>query len=649
VVAVMVLRQFGIGPAASLLAAGRMHGSERIIVADFAAGADSSLSHVVTEAVRTDLGESRAVSVVAPATIAATLQRMQRAPSSTLDAALAREVAQRAGVKAIVTGDVTPLGQGFVVSLRLVTADSANELAAFRATADGPSQLLATIDELTRKLRGRIGESLRAVRDAPPLDQVTTTSLDALRRYAEAVRVSDLQGDYQHALQFLREAVALDTTFAMAYRKEGVELALLGMPAEQVDSAVTRAWRYRDRLPPRERYVTEGTYWSVFPHADRRKAAEAYQAVLDIDSTDDIAANNLAGVLRSLRRFAQAESLYRAINLMHPSTTGLGVYGGLLLREGKVAEADSVYGEMARRIPNAPGSRVYPATMMYARGQPDSAEAFWRTLRDDADPLIRITSISSLAGFALLHGRVAEAKRLSHQALAMNAARGVPTNPLADALTNADIAIWFYDRPDAAVNALDAALARAPLRILPPAQRAYYGIAIYYAWAGRPDRARAIVDQARTELDARTFASFSDQRHEAMGWILEAEGKAADGIRELWASDSLPDGPSSDCTHCVDIDLALAYDHANLPDSAIKYMRAYLGATFERSPPVDAEFLAPMLSRLAAREEERGDLAAAAEHYAQFIALWKDADSELQPRVAEARRRLAIIQPKLSR
>src|SRR5678815_5425831 len=48
VIAVMVLRGFGVGPAASLLAAGRLHGRERLLVTDFAAGKDSSLSHVVT-------------------------------------------------------------------------------------------------------------------------------------------------------------------------------------------------------------------------------------------------------------------------------------------------------------------------------------------------------------------------------------------------------------------------------------------------------------------------------------------------------------------------------------------------------------------------------------------------------------------------
>src|SRR4051812_17278191 len=55
VIAIMVLRVFGVGPAASLLAAGRLGRSERLMIVDFTAGKDSSLSHVVTEAVRTNL------------------------------------------------------------------------------------------------------------------------------------------------------------------------------------------------------------------------------------------------------------------------------------------------------------------------------------------------------------------------------------------------------------------------------------------------------------------------------------------------------------------------------------------------------------------------------------------------------------------
>jgi hypothetical protein len=146
---------------------------------------------------------------------------MQRAPNTRLDVSLAREVAQREGAKAVVDGDITPLGAGFVVSLRLIGADSAQELASFRETADSPRDLLPAIDKLTRALRGKIGESLRSVRSSPRLDQVTTTSLPALRAYAEASTANSL-GDYAKSVKLLEEAIALDTSFAMAYRKLAV-------------------------------------------------------------------------------------------------------------------------------------------------------------------------------------------------------------------------------------------------------------------------------------------------------------------------------------------------------------------------------------------------------------------------------------------
>ena len=91
VVAIMVLRVLGVGPAASLLAAGKLSGSERLLVIDFNAGKDSSLSHVVTEAVRTNLGQSRVVSIVPPTALAAALARMQRPADTEIDLALARE------------------------------------------------------------------------------------------------------------------------------------------------------------------------------------------------------------------------------------------------------------------------------------------------------------------------------------------------------------------------------------------------------------------------------------------------------------------------------------------------------------------------------------------------------------------------------
>src|SRR5262249_18274886 len=271
----------------------------------------------------------------------------------------------------------------YVVAIRLVSADSGSELAAYRASVDGPSQLLETIDKLTRKLRGRIGESLKAVRDAPALDQVTTSSLDALRKYAEAVRASDLTGDYVKSAQLLREAVAKDSNFAMAYRKLGVTLNNLQMPRAQVESALTRAYELRNRLPEKEKYLTIATYYMTGGF-DRRKAIEAFQQALAVDSSDMTASVNLANQLRSSRQLARYDSIYRAINTSSRMTQlSMSNEAGVLLAQGKVTESESLYKEMAKRFPAARPSQTYPAIFMYLRGQYDSTEAFWKTKTSD--------------------------------------------------------------------------------------------------------------------------------------------------------------------------------------------------------------------------------------------------------------------------
>src|SRR5256886_12907220 len=122
------------------------------------------------------------------------LRRMERRATTPLDPGLAREIAQRENVKAVVRGDIDPLGRGYVLSASLIAAADGHVLTALRETADNDAALIGAVDRLSRKLRERIGESLKSIRAAPPLEQVTTASLDALRRYSEGAR-AEQEGD----------------------------------------------------------------------------------------------------------------------------------------------------------------------------------------------------------------------------------------------------------------------------------------------------------------------------------------------------------------------------------------------------------------------------------------------------------------------
>src|SRR6185503_10275890 len=184
------MRALGIGPAGSLLASGRIAARAPLLVTDFQVhGGDTSLAGVVAEGLRASLQQSTAVSLVPPSAISNALLRMQVPSGTRVTLAVARSVAPRVGAAAIVDGDVTALGAGFVISVRLVTSDSGRVLATVQQAANNPADLINTIDAVGRDLRARIGESLRSVQNAPALEQVTTGSLEALRAYTQGARL----------------------------------------------------------------------------------------------------------------------------------------------------------------------------------------------------------------------------------------------------------------------------------------------------------------------------------------------------------------------------------------------------------------------------------------------------------------------------
>lgn len=648
----MALRALGIGPAGSLLAAGKLSDDDRILVADFrVTGADSSLGHIASEAVRTELGQSKAVSVVPTSAVTAALRRMERPPNARVDLQLAREVAIREGIDAVLHGEISAVGEGFLIVIRLSAAESGDELAAFRETADSPRELIPALDELSRELRGRIGESLKTVRAAPPLAQVTTPSLDALRKYVAGARAMDVEGDYPRAISLLQQAVQVDTAFAMAYRKLGVAHRNSGIgPLGSADTALNRAFRFRHRLTDRERLLTEGSYYGTGRVIDRQRAANAYEQLLEIDPANSAALNNLGNIYRSRRELEKAEAVYRrAVASAQGTSIGYGNLQATLFDQGKFAAQDSVFHEMKRLFPNVPGLGLSSSPRLYHERKYDSIRVLIQRERSSTDPQSRIIALSVQSDLAAVHGRLRESLQLLGEVRKLLAARGVPPLPLYDSLTAAADDIWLREQPEAGIRRIDAALARTPLESIDLERRPYFDLTALNAIAGRPQEARAMLARYDREVTDTALRRMREPgRHAMLGLIALAEHRPADAITELRLGDSYPDGPVNDCGTCLDPVLGLAFERAGMPDSAVAAYERYLDTPKwgRLTRDLDGTWLASTLRRLGALYEERGDAGKATEHYTRFVALWKDADADLQPRVAEVKRRLEALRVK---
>jgi len=634
----LVLRVLGIGPSGSLMAAGKLDAQDRVLVAAFdASGRDSALGDVVAAAVRTNLAQSRAVHVVSTSNLVAALQRMQRPTTSRIDLALAREIAAREGIKAVVTGSVVPAGNGFIIMARLVSTASGDELAVFQESASSTGEIIPTVDKLTRQLRSRIGESLKSVADAPALSQVSTSSLEALRAYAAGLRANDVEGDYPKAIGLFEEAIARDSGFAGAYIQLAYSLGNARLQATRQDSLVATAYRLRQRLPESERYAVEGAY--QFKRS-RPKSIAAFERAVALDSFNVDAINELGIQYDNSAQHADAARYYRRAVAIEPGNGILiGNLAGALTSAGRLGEADSVLREArARELPFPMELNVAP--ILYLRGDLDSLESLVRTGMRSSNQAGARGMLNWATRIAAVRGRLREEDSLSAELRARNAARGAAVDSLAPPVRHAVEDAFLRGQSQRAVATLDAAV-----RAHPPTAASRPGIlldvAIGYAMAGAPARSRtflAVYDAAAR--DSVNREAWRGQRKYTESLTLLAEGRNDDAIRIARRIDLDDDGLRTFCNFCRDVMLARAFDQANAPDSTIVHLERYLSGTNVNRVNVDTWMRGPAHKRLGELYEAKGDNARAVAQYAAFVELWKRADPDLQPKVAEVRARL---------
>jgi len=634
----MAMRLLGIGPVGTLVASGVLAQRDRLVLADFENRTkDSTLGPSLTEALRVDLAQSGVIRLLDGAAVGQALVRMGRAPGTPLDPALARELAQREGAKAVVHGQIDPLGRGYVVSAELESAADGTALVSLRETAQDDGAIIAAVDRLSHKLRERIGESLKTIRSSDPLEQVTTRSLEALRKYSQGVRASDA-ADMVRAATLLEEAIALDTTFAMAYRKLAVVLSNSGGAQSRISAAATQAFRHRDRLTPFERDLADAYYYTRVDY-DPAKTEAAYRAALDQQPENGVALNNLALLFNSLRRFTEAESLAVRGLAVAPNQWALYTNAGVAqIGQAKYAAAARTVALMEQRSPSNPLRPFLRAFLALAQRHYDSAEVGARAVAETSrDPTWQSSAAGTLAAINLVRGKLGSSEAQARRAMAFDEQRGVPGKVIDDAVEIAVMDVHYRNAPDAARREVEEALRRHPLASIPAEDRPYLDLAWLYADAGHPDRARQLLAEyeATVPEGVRRGQPF---RHGAAAQIAFAEGRFQDAIRgyRTWYDED-------SCAVCGLFLLGRAYEKAGQPDSALAvYERAVTTPGYLRAFEEDAT-LGPTYRRLAELYEERGQLDKARDYYGRFVDLWKDADPELQPIVRDVKQRLARL------
>ena len=629
-----VSRALGVGPGSTLLSSGRLKDTDRIVLATFTNRTnDSTLAASLLEALRVDLGQSRVVRLLEPAEIRSALQRMGRDPLSDVQEALALEIARREGAKAVVAGDIARFGAGYVLTARIISADSGSTLVPVRETAANDAELIEAVNRLSTKLRASIGESLKSIRASEPLPRVTTASLAALQLYARGNRAFD-ETKYEEARSLLERAVRVDTSFAMAWRKLGAVYGNSGVDRSLQADASRKAFEFRDRLPPLERHLTAASYyWNVDRQPER--AIAEYQAVLDIDPDDPAALNNLGMVLSAEGRNAEAEiPLKRGLSLTPRSTMFINLQGALMAQE-KWEELDSLTRAVGQAIPGDPLPGFMATITAMARRDLDTADSLTAGSFDQEETFRWREVMFVRAGIASYRGKLREIEGVVAGLERSARENGDLGRALDFAVAPAFLDIVHRNQPERGLAKLDAIIEQ-QMDSVNPRDRPYFSLAEPYAWAGRAEETRRLRAGWESSRERETWHPADPDWWDA--FVAVSEHRWRDAALAFTRAHS-----KLHCTPCGQLYVAMSWDRAGEADSAIAYFERAYGRPVTDELPEDPTFMPIGLARLGELYELQGNREKALLYYGKFIDLWRNADPELQPRVAEARARVAAL------
>ena len=638
--AFIVMRTAGIGAAGTLVAKGFLEERDRILLADFSNRTDDELlAGVVTEALRVDLAQSDAVRLAEQSVIAGALARMERSPDTPIDPTLARLLAQREGIKAVLTGEIGAVGSSYVLTAQVLEPAEGEVLLSHREDAGGEDEIIDAINRLSRRLRERIGEPLGSLRTTPPLERVTTSNLEALRLYTQAVRAIEFDGDDARGIALLEEAIAIDSAFAAAYRKLGVTLGNRFEERDRYIEALSQAYEHRERLTSSERYMAIASYESTVT-GDMAAAMAAYENLLESDPDYYPALNNL-GVLNNVQgNIARAEELYlKAATVDRSSPFPWANVVWPQVERGGFEDAHASLDSIQVHFPGFPVPELR-GKLHAIQGDYDAADSEWLGLLEmrSGDPYYE-SMINELLGMsAATRGQLALADERFDRMEAADRSRALPGAALEAGLLRGWIDLLVRRDTAAAAEGLRDALSLDDPDDLAPHDRPYLELVDLHASLGELEQARDFLARFEAEVPENQRGRGVDLALlRSRAAILIAEGSYAEALGLVRQAGEVG------CRPCGLPLSAEAFEAAGMPDSAIAVYERYVDMTWLDRVYFDTTDLPRFLERLGQLYDQQGEPRKAAEYYARFVDLWADADEELQPRVRAARARLDEI------
>jgi serine/threonine protein kinase/tetratricopeptide (TPR) repeat protein len=420
-------------PASVSQAGGPRTTKDSLILADFVNHTgDPVFDTTLNQALQIDLEQSPVINIVSPQHLLQSVKYLGKPEGTPVTPAIAREIGEREGIKAIITGTIANLGKEYVITLTAQNTATGDEIVSEQAQAPDKEHVLEALGKAAAAMRGKLGEDLESIKKLDtPFGQATTSSLEAFRAYALGDKAHAKAHDIPEAEGHYLRATELDPNFAMAYARLGV-VSINSGQVTKANNYFSKAYALSKNVSERERLYITGHYYEVvegnLPKVVEtlQEAIQAYpgqidnyininvayqtlgqyeqglpyaQKAVEIDPQDSIAAENLLSDYIALGRTADMKGeLERAEKMdLNSSTDDLVIQmiAHFLLEQPQ--EVQRVMAKIAGRPDEFLGSQILATTQQYS-GQFHLASA---TMRRATEQAARAKAPDAQAGILL--------------------------------------------------------------------------------------------------------------------------------------------------------------------------------------------------------------------------------------------------------
>lgn len=310
---------------------------------------DPLLTDALDYSLRQGLVAAHRVNIASQQRIRDTLRLMRRDPDQRLDLELALEASRRdSQITKIVAGRIQQVGGEYTLGLEAIDTSSGQVSEAVFGKSPEIENLIGLASGLADRLAHRISEQPKT---DPPLESVTTNSLQAAKLYTTANRMlvdENLGGGSLSAAaeELLFEAIAEDPEFASAHLLLAWSIARQGRPRVEFMPHADRALELVDTATENERFFIRASHLGL--KGEHEASIPVYQALINRYPDHFWGVSNLTYALLSERRLAENADMWVPLANLRPTSMRLNFRAYFYLRHMGDPRADA----LAARIRN---------------------------------------------------------------------------------------------------------------------------------------------------------------------------------------------------------------------------------------------------------------------------------------------------------